>query len=275
MKNLLKSTFVTLLPTVALIILIRTLILFQLNNKTISLLLSSIPIVLFFSLLFIKPVARTSPNLIGYTTPMFIGFFFALYTKDITTIIASAILVLGWLTYLFWYSKFEKRNTHIIQVGKTLPELIFDTSDKEETSITDYQSDFKVLLFYRGNWCPLCMAQIKEIANEYKELTKRNTEVFLISSQPHHFTESLAKKHNVPFHFLVDIENKNADKLQLLHKNGLPMGFQVLGYESDVVLPTVIITDKTNKIIYADLTDNYRVRPEPATFLKIIDEHIS
>jgi len=38
------------------------------------------------------------------------------------------------------------------------------------------------------------------------------------------------------------------------------------------ILPTVIITDAEGKIIFADLTDNYRVRPEPDTFLKVIDE---
>ena len=36
-------------------------------------------------------------------------------------------------------------------------------------------------------------------------------------------------------------------------------------------LPTVIITDAKGKIVFADLTDNYRVRPEPETFLKVID----
>jgi hypothetical protein len=37
-------------------------------------------------------------------------------------------------------------------------------------------------------------------------------------------------------------------------------------------MPTVIITDEQGKIIFADLTDNYRVRPEPETFLRVLDE---
>ncbi len=52
------------------------------------------------------------------------------------------------------------------------------------------------------------------------------------------------------------------------------MGLQTLGYNKDTVIPTVIITDKDGKLIYVDLTDNYRVRPEPEIFIKIIDDQL-
>ena len=161
----------------------------------------------------------------------------------------------------------------MFKLGTKITDLDFQNILNKTVTLSDFTGDYKILLFYRGNWCPLCMAQIKEIVNEYKELEKRNADVLLISSQPHSFTESLAKKHHVPFHFLVDVKNKIAKKLKIIHENGLPFGFQLFGYKSDVVMPTLIITDKNNKIIFADLTDNYRVRPEPSTFLKIIDDN--
>ena len=73
---------------------------------------------------------------------------------------------------------------------------------------------------------------------------------------------------------MVDANNQVAQQLGIFAKNGLPLGLQVFGYENDTVLPTVLITDATGKIIFADLTDNYRMRPEPATFLAILDEKI-
>ena len=115
------------------------------------------------------------------------------------------------------------------------------------------------------------MAQIKEVVQQYKELEKRGIEMILVSPQPHTFTRSLSKKHKVPFHFLVDTNSTVAKQLGIFHENGLPAGFQTFGYSSDTVLPTVIITDEHLKIIFADLTDNYRVRPEPQTFIQIID----
>ena len=115
------------------------------------------------------------------------------------------------------------------------------------------------------------MAQIKEIAEQYQELEKRGVQTVLISPQSHKNTASLARKFQVGFHFLVDKENQVAKQFMIEGKNGLPMGFQILGYDSDTVLPTVIITDKKGEIVFADLTDNYRVRPEPSTFFSIID----
>jgi hypothetical protein len=72
--------------------------------------------------------------------------------------------------------------------------------------------------------------------------------------------------------FLVDTDNAMAKRLGIAAPNGLPMGMEVLGYDSDTVMPTVIMTDATGKILFADLTDNYRLRPEPETFLKVFSQ---
>lgn len=224
-------------------------------------------------MLFIKPVARTTKKLRFYSTLIVLGLALNLFNFEQQSLLISVSLALGWLAYLTWYSSFNSRNTSVLEIGNTFPNFILENGQKEKISMNNLTGDFKIFLFYRGNWCPLCIAQIKEVVNQYKELDKRNTDMVLVSSQPHKFTLNLAKKHKVPFHFLVDNDNKTAKQLGILHENGLPAGFQIFGYNSDVVLPTVIITDKNNKIIFADLTDNYRVRPEPETFIKIIDNY--
>ena len=273
MKNILKSLFISGFPVVALVIFIKTVLNTNFNLRDVGLLISSLAIVAFFSMLFIKPVARTSKTLTFYSVLIVLGLLLNLFNFTQNELLISVGLALSWLAYLTWYSTFLKRNTTVLEVGKVLPKFSLENKQKETVSSLNFQGDFKIFLFYRGNWCPLCMAQIKEVVNQYKELEKRNTDMILVSSQPHKFTENLANKHNVPFHFLVDNNNNAAKQLGILHENGLPAGFQVFGYKSDVVLPTVIITDKKNKIIFADLTDNYRVRPEPETFLKIIDSY--
>ena len=85
------------------------------------------------------------------------------------------------------------------------------------------------------------------------------------------FILSLADRFDVPMHFCVDAENKIARQLGIEHLGGVAFMMEPLGYGKDTVLPTVLIADPEGILVYADLTDNYRVRPEPSTFLAALD----
>jgi peroxiredoxin len=115
------------------------------------------------------------------------------------------------------------------------------------------------------------MAQIREISAQYQELERRGVAVLLVSPQPVSHSVALAKKMKVNFQFLTDENNAMARQLKIDQEHGVPLGFEVLGYKSETVLPTVIITDEQGKILFLDQTDNYRVRPEPETFLEVLD----
>ena len=59
--------------------------------------------------------------------------------------------------------------------------------------------------------------------------------------------------------------------LGILEKAGVPAGMQMFGYDSDVPRPTVFITAADGTILYRDLSENYRVRPEPAQYFAVLD----
>ena len=177
---------------------------------------------------------------------------------------------LGSALYEWWYSRFGDRSSEILVVGQRLPALEFELPDGSTLS-TESLAKPMLMIFYRGNWCPLCMAQVKEIAGQYRTLAEKGVQVMLISPQPHRETESLARRFEAPMTFLVDKANRMAEKLGIKSENGLPTGLEALGYDSDTVLPTVVMTDASGTIIFADLTDNYRVRPEPDVFIEVFE----
>ena len=283
MKSILKSVFITIFPAFAIYVLIDSalhLIEHGISFRYLGRLIVTFSIVFFFAGLFIKPQARTSRNLIVFTTlitlgsitSVIFGSFFE--NNDILGSSISLLLFIGWWLYIKWFSIFNKREKNILKVGNQFPIFELEDISKQIIKSTSYLGHPAIYLFYRGNWCPLCMAQIKEIASQYKELEKRGVTMNFISPQPHHFSKTLADKYNLGFNFLTDVENKVAKQLGIFSKNGIPAGFQAFGFDSDTVMPTVVITDANGKIIFVDLTDNYRVRPEPETFLKILDESL-
>jgi len=231
---------------------------------------------LFAKAMTLHNTARTTPNMWLRSAIISIGLLITIYgfyktPSNILHLIPALALTLGWFLYVFWYSRFGKRSSDILEVGLNLPEFDLEDGAKNKVKSSSFKGTPTIFMFYRGNWCPICMAQIKELVQQYKALEERGAQIVLVSPQPHHFTKGLAKKFNVKFNFLVDVNNKVAKQLGIFHKNGLPAGMQVLGYDTDTVMPTLIITDKTGKILFVDLTDNYRVRPEPEVFLQILD----
>lgn len=239
--------------------------------------LTTAPILLVISILMIfKNVARTSahfplPNSLGA-----IGVVMALlawFYQD-ANVLAPELAIgswIGFLIYAFWFSTFNGRQHSMkLIVGTKLPH--FTVLDVDNKTITTAQLSDKpsILIFYRGNWCPLCMAQLKELVARYKEISALGVRVAMISPQPHSNTVELAKKFNVKFDFLTDIDNSAARTLGIENLNGTPMGMQMFGYDNDTVLPTVIITGKDGKIVWTHETDNYRIRPEPDIFLEVL-----
>lgn len=279
MQNLFKSIFISIFPVFALYVALYygwQLIQDGIHIQYIGMVIAAMTVVIFFAGLFIKPVARTKRYLNIYTNVLGIGLVISMIGSNYESIDTAHLLgiglIVGWILYLKWYSVFNKRDTTTLKVGSTLPNVTLENNQKEAVEVASFLGNPTIYLFYRGNWCPLCMAQIKEIVDQYKTLEERGVNTIFISPQPHKFSENLAKKHGLQFHFLTDVENTAAKQLGILSKNGIPFGFQALGYDSDTVLPTVVITDREGVIQFVDLTDNYRVRPEPDFFIEVIEK---
>ncbi len=227
----------------------------------------------FFMRLFLASVARTDASLWWIPGAGVAGTAWALAFDGLglpALVAASIGIVLG-LLYTHWYSRFGARDISTLASGQSLPDFPLVDVDGRPVSSRDLTGTPALWLFYRGNWCPLCMAQIREVAAQYRTLASRGVAVHLVSPQSQAHTQALAQRFEVPMRFLMDRDNRAADRLGILAKGGLPMGMQVLGYDADVPMPTVLITAAGGRIVYCDLTDNYRIRPEPADFLAALD----
>jgi peroxiredoxin len=280
---LLKSFFIGGYPVIALILLVlpfmaETQMPFWLLGFS---LIAGLAFPLFLANLFLYRTARTSANLnFLFVIPITMLIFSAIGIMTVGTsfvemqlpLAAILVALMGNLLYVFWYSRFGREKNTVLEVGKQLPEFSLKDAAGKVISSKEIGSQASLIMFYRGNWCPLCMAQIKEVAAQYRELESRGIKIYMVSPQSEGHTDSLAKRFDVNMNFLIDEDNKAADSLQIIAKNGLPMGLQALGYDSDTVMPTVVMTNSAGKIIFADLTDNYRVRPEPEDFLRVFDE---
>jgi peroxiredoxin len=183
----------------------------------------------------------------------------------------AGICLIGWVIYLRWYSTFDREQIMERLKGKSLPAFELEDLEGNSKHSSELSGSPHILMFIRGNWCPFCTAQVADLAAQYRQLSQWGVIVWVISSQPQNHNRKLAKRFDVPIEFLRDKNNQAARSLGIVAPWGIPLGTQLLGYSSETAMPTVIITDKNEKVLWAHETDNYRLRPDPETFLPIVE----
>jgi peroxiredoxin len=237
--------------------------------------IAALPLPMLLGWLAASPVERTSENLPFLLTLAAVGVLVSIWEQFIegasgwapTSVALASAFVFA--VYVFWYSRFDRIPSMDLAVGSRLPDFELPDGEGRLFSSAGLSGVPVVLMFYRGNWCPLCMAQIKEIAGRYRDLEAMGIKVVLVSPQPDDQSRKLAATFDVPFHFLVDKDNEFARSIGIAVANGVPIGLPG-GYSPDTVLPTLLVTNANGTIIFSDQTDNYRVRPEPDVFLAIL-----
>lgn len=279
MHNLAKSIFIGLVLTLTTLSSIYALQQFwqEFSFLWLATFVAAIPLSAVIGYFFTFGRARTAPNLWPMLIISTLACLMVIYlslahlgSSPMALLLATSSTIGSWL-YVFWYSRFANRQKDKLLVGMKLPVFPLTSLTGETVTSEQFKGNKTLFIFYRGNWCPLCMTQIKEIAASYQALAKDGVRIALISPQPESHSTKLAQKFEVPFEFYVDTDNQAAKALNIFAKNGLPTGLQVFGYDSDTVMPTVLISDEGNRILFSDLTDNYRVRPEPQVFASILN----
>lgn len=242
----------------------------------IGVLLTTAPfLTLLFWIMATQSIARTSTRFPGMLILATLGVALALWSWRAVgaSLLAPLLAVMGlcgFLLYVFWYSSLGPRQSGAIAAGQKLPAFTVRDIGGAPVSSEQWIGRPMILIFFRGNWCPLCMAQIKELAVQYRQIEAMGARTALVSPQPHDNTIALAKRHGVHFEFYADPANRAARILGIDHPGGLPMGMQTMGYDTDTVLPTVIITNAKGVVVWSHETDNYRVRPDPGVYLEVL-----
>jgi peroxiredoxin len=237
--------------------------------------IAALPLPLFMAILLSGKLARSSENLPLFLLVSAIGLvisgwevFIEGVSRPMPFVVACIATVILHL-YVYWYSRFGRIDSAKLAVGSKLPEFELRGASGDMFSSAELKGSPAVIVFYRGNWCPFCMAQISELSDHYSEFADMGVTIVLISPQSAEQNRILAEKFDVPIRFLVDEGSSLAMELGIAVLNGVPLGLPGK-FDSVTVMPTVVAANASGTIVYSDQPDNYRVRPEPAVYLSIL-----
>ena len=185
-------------------------------------------------------------------------------TVNLSIIAAVALLAGGWI----WLkNRGLRRMPAILRPGSLLPD--FQACDEAGNPLRSatLRGTPVVMLFVRGNWCPFCSAQVRDLTGYYKDITDLGARLILVTPKPLETTRRVAGFFDVEFEFWLDSDLGIARKLGLLHVAGVPKSYD-REYGRDTVWPTSLVVDADGIIRYTELSKHISDRPDPEVLLE-------
>ena len=183
-------------------------------------------------------------------------------------LIASAVVVVAAL--LIFRDKFRgKAVPDDLRPGNPLPEFTAVDENGDPLSSKDLRGRPSVLLFVRGNWCPFCSKQVKNLTRFYKEINESGAHLILVTPKPLETTRRVADFFDVKFEFWLDESLAIGKRLGLVQESGVPDDYDK-EYGRDTLWPTSLIIDGDGIIRHTELSRFIADRPDPEKLLRIV-----
>ena len=150
-----------------------------------------------------------------------------------------------------------------------------------------------VINFFRGRWDPYCITELEAWRDLHSQLRERGALFVAISPQTTRQNNFTLQQHGLRYPLLSDPDAAIAEKFGIAytiaaeHRRyfqsiliNIPFNNAGLSYHNAteaswrLPLPAVFLINRTNTIIFAEAHADFRVRPEPADILAVLDaEH--
>ena len=188
---------------------------------------------------------------------------------DNLLLVAIGVAVIAAAGVAWWVIATRRPVPEALRIGRTLPD--FEAEDEHGNAVrsTDLRGAPAVLLFVRGNWCPFCSSQVKNLTRYYKDIVDLGARLILVTPKPLETTRRVAEFFDVHFDFWLDPSLEIARQLDLLLPDGVPAS-QKAEYGSDTVWPTALVVDGDGRIVFVRLSKFIADRPNPKALLAAI-----
>jgi peroxiredoxin len=162
-----------------------------------------------------------------------------------------------------------------------------DFSAKDQNGKTVSLRDLRkkgpvVLVFYRGNWCPYCNKELKNLQDSLQLLQDKKVTVVAVSPEAAEGIGETVKKTGATFPVIYDAEAKLAKAYQVAYTVDERMVKRLQASQIDLAkinntkeapvlpVPAVYIINRDGSITYRYFNENYRERPTVSTLLEQI-----
>eukprot|EP00730_Choanoeca_flexa_P011202 TRINITY_DN24027_c0_g1_i1.p1 TRINITY_DN24027_c0_g1~~TRINITY_DN24027_c0_g1_i1.p1 ORF type:complete len:337 (+),score=45.89 TRINITY_DN24027_c0_g1_i1:220-1230(+) len=191
----------------------------------------------------------------------------------------SLVSTLSWWAYDTWYARQDLKHlrSFLTQSGTQIePFVVQDPHGRDIPNAGLFQLSMSskmlrtpehlVIILFRGNWCPVCMAQIDRFKALSDEFTQLNVGIAVVSSQPLIQQQLLARKlEDSNIRVFHDADNQLAKAWGLLSEGAAPVFLR--NFPADAAIPATLLVNKDWRLLESWLSRDYRTRASPEQVL--------
>ena len=171
-----------------------------------------------------------------------------------------------------------------LALGEQAPEFSLPDAVGRAVSASRLSAGPVVLVFYRGEWCPYCNANLRALQAALPDIASRGASLIAVSPQSPDHSLSITEKAELAFDVLSDVDQAviRAYKLQFtvpadlqdLHVNVFQVDLPDHNADRSwqLPVPATFVIDRDRVVHAAHVSADYRTRMEPSDILAALDE---
>jgi peroxiredoxin len=150
-----------------------------------------------------------------------------------------------------------------VAVGSRAPDFRSLDSDGREFRLSMLAGSRVLLKFFRGTWCPYCVADLRLWNEQREELRALGLKLVAVSHDSVGELRQFKAKHGWDVTLVADPDLEIIRRYNLQNRNFTPKG----GPFRDMAIPATILIDADGKVLWMSQANDFRVRSHPAKVL--------
>jgi peroxiredoxin len=145
-----------------------------------------------------------------------------------------------------------------IEVGAPAPDFSLVDADGQPFRLSTLTGSPVLLKFYRGYWCPYCVAELAQLDRYAKEFAALSVTLVAVSSDRVDELAPFGQKYNWAIRLVADPALVAHRLYNVQSRKFTPRR----GPFRDLAIPTTILIDRDGCVLWIEQTPDFRVRPQ-------------
>lgn len=174
----------------------------------------------------------------------------------------------------------NKLKEKALQVGDHIPNAVFTDIEGNDIQLESLLSaDYLILNFYRGGWCPYCNMELREYERLKTEFQSYGANILAISAEVPQLAAQTHEKNEITYTLVTDKNAVFMKEVGILFSISEKAKKDYVGFGMDLKkihgnenfelpVPAIYVIDKSLKIVFVHIEEDYMTRLEPTELLK-------